>query len=110
MSVAVESGVISVEQVQEIQLRVRIKELTIRLDGLAAEVAAIAQDPNRSPSPPPEYDSSGNRTNTREMRMRRVLERERNELVEEILTLNPMLRVRLKSTNRMMTMMTMMNF
>ncbi|WEJ92577.1 hypothetical protein PSN45_000028 [Yamadazyma tenuis] len=36
----------------------------------------------REPSPPPKYDSSGNRTNTREMRVREALEKERHYLVE----------------------------
>ena len=93
LSVAVASGVIGIEQVQEIQLRVRIRDLTSRLDRVDAEAILISADPNRSPSPPPVYDSAGNRTNTRAMRMRRVIEKERNELVEEILTLNPLLRV-----------------
>ena len=84
---------VTLEKVQEIQLRVRIGALTDRLEGIAEEAAAISKDPNRSPSPPPEYDNTGSRTNTREMRMRRALEKERNELVEEILTLNPELRV-----------------
>lgn len=93
LSVAVASGVIGIEQVQEIQLRVRIRDLTSRLDRVDAEAILLSADPNRSPSPPPVYDSAGNRTNTRAMRMRRVIEKERNELVEEILTLNPLLRV-----------------
>ena len=97
LSVAVASGVIGIEQVQEIQLRVRIRDLTSRLDRVEAEAIMISADPNRSPTPPPVYDSTGNRINTRAMRMRRVIEKERNELVEEILTLNPLLRV-LKST------------
>lgn len=36
---------------------------------------------NRSPSPPPEYDSSGRRTNTRQARRRQHLEQERNRLI-----------------------------
>lgn len=36
----------------------------------------------REPSPAPKYDSQGNRTNTREMRVREELEKERNVLVE----------------------------
>ena len=93
MSVAIIAEVVTLEQAQEIQLRVRIGALTARLERVAEDAAAISKDPNRSPSPPPEYDNTGSRTNTREMRMRRALEKERNELVEEILTLNPILRV-----------------
>ena len=91
---AILSGVISLEQVQEIQLRVRVRELTNRIRNVEAEAERISQDPNRSPSPPPVYDDSGNRTNTRAMRMHRALDMERTELIEEILNLNPSLRVR----------------
>ena len=90
---AILSGVISLEQVQEIQLRVRVRELTDRINNVEAEAERISQDPNRSPSPPPVYDDSGNRTNTRAMRMHRALDMERTELIEEILNLNPSLRV-----------------
>lgn len=36
----------------------------------------------RDPSPPPKYDKSGNRTNTREQRIKNMLEKERHYLVE----------------------------
>lgn len=38
-----------------------------------------SQDPDRSPSPPPRYDSNGVRTNTRDVRMREALNKERSE-------------------------------
>ena len=91
---AILSGVISLEQVQEIQLRVRVRELTERMSRVEEEAERISKDPNRSPSPPPVYDTSGSRTNTRAMRMRRAIDMERSELIEEILKLNPSLRVR----------------
>ena len=96
LSIAVASGVISLEQVQEIQLRVRIKKLSDRIDQADIEAELISQDPNRSPSPPPVYDSTGNRTNTRAMRLRQKLDKERSELVDEILALNPTLRVAIR--------------
>jgi hypothetical protein len=37
----------------------------------------------RSPSPPPQYDSSGGRVNTREKRYRQRLEMERHRLIDE---------------------------
>jgi hypothetical protein len=40
---------------------------------------------NRSPSPPPQYDNLGRRTNTREQRYKRKLEDERHKLVEKAL-------------------------
>lgn len=97
LSIAVASGVISLDQVQEIQLRVRIKKLSDRIDQAEMEAELISQDPNRSPSPPPVYDSTGNRTNTRAMRLRQKLDKERSELVDEILSLNPTLRVAMGS-------------
>lgn len=44
----------------------------------------VNENPNfeRDPSPPPKYDNQGNRTNTREERMRNSLETERHYLVE----------------------------
>ena len=97
LSIAVASGVISLDQVQEIQLRVRIKKLSDRIDQAEMEAELISQDPNRSPSPPAVYDSTGNRTNTRAMRLRQKLDKERSELVDEILSLNPTLRVAMGS-------------
>ncbi|KNC52888.1 uncharacterized protein AMSG_12229 [Thecamonas trahens ATCC 50062] len=44
---------------------------------------------SRSPSPPPQYDSFGKRTNTREIRRRSKLETERAELVERMRRNNP---------------------
>ena len=40
---------------------------------------------NRSPSPPPQYDNLGRRTNTREQRYKRKLEDERHRLIEKAL-------------------------
>ena len=51
-------------------------------------------DPNRSPSPPPTYDAVGKRTNTREVRMRQALEREKEALVDRIVELRPAPRAR----------------
>ena len=74
-------------------LRVRVRDLTNRIDNAEKEAEEISKDPNRSPSPPPIYDAAGNRTNTRALRIRRSLDITRSELIEEILLLNPTLRV-----------------
>ena len=42
----------------------------------------------RSPSPEPIYSTDGKRLNTREIRVRKKLEDERHELVQEMLTIN----------------------
>ena len=43
----------------------------------------------RSPSPEPIYSHDGKRLNTREVRMRKKLEDERHELVQQAQTVNP---------------------
>ena len=43
----------------------------------------------RSPSPPPQYDNSGKRVNTKEYRYRKRLEDERHKLVEKALKTIP---------------------
>ncbi len=43
----------------------------------------------RSPSPEPVYDRSGRRSNTRDLRLRERLQKERLALVEKMMTLQP---------------------
>jgi splicing factor 1 len=43
----------------------------------------------RSPSPEPIYNSEGKRLNTREFRIRKKLEDERQALIQEAMRLNP---------------------
>lgn len=61
------------------------KILTVATDAIAREC-----DPNRSPSPPPKYDSMGKRVNTTEVWMRERLVEDRNSLIEEIMKANPL--------------------
>jgi splicing factor 1 len=49
----------------------------------------ISLDPSRSPSPPPRYDGSGKRNNTRDVRMREELMVQRNRIIEELMRINP---------------------
>jgi len=60
---------------------------TVVIDALAKE-----NDPDKTPSPPPQYDSNGKRTNTREVRMAEALRKERQEVIERLLKLNPLFR------------------
>ena len=71
--------------------RIRVEEVGVKLMVLPAELKQREADPSRSPSPPPEYDSTGKRTNSREQRMRKKLEDKRNTLLEMIMDLNPAL-------------------
>lgn len=66
------------EQLDAYVLRFRIEEIgqQIRAGDFTSYTYAI-----RSPSPPPEYDSSGRRINTRQCRIRQRLEEERQALV-----------------------------
>ncbi len=45
--------------------------------------------PDRSPSPPPQYDNFGRRVNTREYRYRKRLEDERHKLIEKAMRVIP---------------------
>ncbi|GAW21449.1 hypothetical protein ANO14919_109680 [Xylariales sp. No.14919] len=66
------------EQIEAYALHVRIEEITqkLRLDDVVP-----ANQNRRSPSPEPQYDSSGRRSNTRHQRHRRRLEDERHSLI-----------------------------
>lgn len=87
------TGHLTQEQMDAYQQYFRIEEISdilrVALE-LQREVISllpsgnIANNPNyeREPSPPPKYDASGNRTNTRESRTKLALEKERHYLVE----------------------------
>ncbi|KAJ1662288.1 hypothetical protein IW140_001924 [Coemansia sp. RSA 1813] len=79
------TGTMSKEQIENYAAVLRIDEITRRLK--SGDV--VPPDGQRSPSPPPKYNSEGKRTNTREHRYRRKLEEERMRLVEEQLKRNP---------------------
>lgn len=80
-------------------LRVRLEEITRTIVDNANAVATGAPLPHagggrtRSPSPPPTYDHAGRRTNTRELRLRERLLRERAGLVQQARALCPALRL-----------------
>ena len=54
------------------------------------DCALTANDPNRSPSPPPQYDSNGKRLNSREARLIKKLQDEKQAILEELVKLNPL--------------------
>jgi splicing factor 1 len=81
---------LTAEQLQQsLVLRMQLQQINQRLLTVAQDAARIDADPNRSPSPPPKYDSNGKRTNTREFRMRDGINAERGQILEELLKLNP---------------------
>ena len=92
LPVAIAASVISIEELQIIQFRMRMQELTNKIETVEEDAQRISNDPNRSPSPPPEYDKVGNRTNTRAQRMRQEYEKQRGEIMDEVVKLNPILK------------------
>lgn len=74
---------------QTVVLKLQLQQINEKLMTVTRDALVIEQDPNRSPSPPPKYDSSGKRTNTREVRMREEFTKERVRIIEELLSLNP---------------------
>ncbi|KAF2834746.1 hypothetical protein M501DRAFT_983614, partial [Patellaria atrata CBS 101060] len=73
------TGPMTQEQIDAYVLHVRIEEITKKIQ-INDYVPA---SPDRTPSPPPQYDNFGRRTNTREFRYRKKLEDERHKLVEK---------------------------
>jgi len=71
----------------------QLKQITDRLPLIPQEAIRMESNPNRSPSPPPRYDSNGKRTNTREIRMREKIMSERTSIIESLLKLNPLYQV-----------------
>jgi splicing factor 1 len=74
------------EILEALIIRIRIEEINRRL---ATEIV-VSETEARSPSPPPIYDSTGKRTNTREIRMRQKLMKEKNSLIERAMHLSPL--------------------
>jgi hypothetical protein len=74
-------------------LQMKLKALNEREPFIAMEAARRSVDPTRSPSPPPVYDANGVKTNTREERMRKELNRERTETADFIAKLDPSMAV-----------------
>lgn len=70
-------------------LKIQLQQINERLASVVQDALAMEERPDRSPSPPPKYDSSGKRSNTREVRMRETLFVERSKIIEEMLKLNP---------------------
>lgn len=69
--------------------RLQLDEIAARVMLLPAELKRVEADPARSPSPDAEYDSTGKRLNSREQRMRRALDAQRDVLLERLMDLNP---------------------
>jgi splicing factor 1 len=73
------------EQLEAYALNLRIKEITQNL----RFNTVVPRHRERSPSPPPTYDNTGRRTNTRDVRYKKKLEDERHRLVEKAMKFIP---------------------
>ena len=93
ITTVIANNVTSIEQLQLCVFRLRMEEITDKIDRVEEEAERISKREDRSPSPPATYDVYGHRTNTRAMRMRTKLEGERNKIMVEIAKLNPTLKV-----------------
>ena len=74
---------------QTMVLKVQLEQISQRLVTVAQDAVRIGLDPSRSPSPPPRYDGSGKRSNTRDVRMREELMEQRGKIIEELIKINP---------------------
>lgn len=79
------TGAISGAQLDNYAIHVRLEEINKKLR--TGDV--VPPEGQRSPSPPPQYDAYGRRTNTRELRYRQKLEDERLKLVDRAMKADP---------------------
>ncbi|RLN63549.1 hypothetical protein BBP00_00004062 [Phytophthora kernoviae] len=86
------AGLLTQKQQQTVVLRAELDNINMKIKTVAMDAARIEKDPNRSPSPPPQYDSNGKRTNTREVRMKEALEKRRRETIDQLVKVNPLFR------------------
>ncbi|KAE9039810.1 hypothetical protein PR001_g5247 [Phytophthora rubi] len=86
------TGLLTQKQQQTVMLRAQLDNINQKIKTVVMDAALIEKDPNRSPSPPPQYDSNGKRTNTREVRMKAALEKRRRETIEQLVKVNPLFR------------------
>ncbi|CAH0520169.1 unnamed protein product [Peronospora belbahrii] len=86
------AGLLNQKQQETVMLRAQLESINQKLKTVALDAALIEKDPNRSPSPPPQYDSNGKRTNTREVRMKAALEKRRRETIDQLVKVNPLFR------------------
>jgi splicing factor 1 len=83
---------LSAKDLEVIGLRGDIMAVGNKLLTVALDAARVAQDPNRSPSPLPQYDAKGMKVNNREQRMRKVLLQQQEALNDKLYKLEPALR------------------
>uniref|UniRef100_A0AAV1UK97 Branchpoint-bridging protein n=1 Tax=Peronospora matthiolae TaxID=2874970 RepID=A0AAV1UK97_9STRA len=86
------AGLMNQQQQQIVVLHAQLEGINQKMKTVAIDAALAKKDPNRSPSPPPQYDSTGKCTNTREVRMKAALEKRRRGTIDQLLKINPLFR------------------
>ncbi|WVR06363.1 branchpoint-bridging protein [Kwoniella sp. DSM 27419] len=79
------SGNVSQTELDNYAIHVRLEEINRKLR--TGDV--VPPEGQRSPSPPPQYDAYGRRSNTREIRYKKKLEDERTRLVDRAMKSDP---------------------
>lgn len=79
------------QEMEELRSRLRVvNEKLEKVDSEAERIDALPRsNPERSPSPPPIYGPDGKRKNTRAVRWREKYTKERQDILEKLLQLNP---------------------
>lgn len=77
----------AVKRGRALAYQTRVEQISVLLESGNLEIDD--DEATRSPSPPRKYDSSGQRTNSREARKREQLDLERREAIGECMRLNP---------------------
>jgi splicing factor 1 len=86
------------QQKEYAEIQQKLVELEQKM--LSVDIPVTEEERERSPSPPPVYDSLGKRTNMRPQRKREKLMKERATLLERQMQLNPALAGSMKPTKR----------
>ena len=81
MPTAIYNSNASTKQLENYASQMRIEEINNKLKNNTF----VPPPEQRSPSPPPTYDSYGKRTNTREIRYKNRLQKERIKLIEKVM-------------------------
>ena len=74
---------------RKLQIQRELAELNEALTDIPATIKRMRADPTRPPSPKPQYDTQGRRTNTLEQRLEAEVNEKKAALMEELLDVDP---------------------
>jgi len=85
------AGPISDKATRKQQIQQELSRLNDQLNDIPSTIKILRAQPNRPPSPQPEYDEQGKRTNTLELRLAAEINDQKSVLIEELLDCDPAL-------------------